>query len=100
MRRRVDDAVFTAHLDVARPSIGEAIDACVADGATEVVVVPWFLGPGRHTTHDIPKQAREAAERHAGLRLRIAEPLGVHEKLVDVLLDRASEARPDRGSES
>jgi sirohydrochlorin ferrochelatase len=94
LRRRTGAArVRVAHLELVEPSIGAAIDACAADGASEVVLVPWFLGPGRHTSVDIPEQAAAAARRHAGLRLRIAEPLGLHDKLLDVLLERAARAR-------
>ena len=94
VRRRADDArVRVAHLELAEPSIGDAIEACAAEGVTDLVLVPWFLGPGRHTTHDIPEQAATAARRHPALRLRIAEPLGLHDKLVDVVLERAAHAR-------
>ena len=51
-----------AHLEIAPPGIGEGIDACVAAGATEIVVHPYFLSPGRHTSHDIPRQV-EAGRR-------------------------------------
>lgn len=94
LRRRAGDArVRVAHLELAEPSIGDAVEACAADGVTDLVLLPWFLGPGRHTAHDIPEQAAAAARRHPTLRLRIAEPLGLHEKLVDVLLERAAHAR-------
>jgi sirohydrochlorin ferrochelatase len=94
LRRRSGAArVHIAHLELAEPSIGAAIDACAAEGVAEVVLVPWFLGPGRHTSTDIPEQAAAAARRHAGLRLRIADPLGLHDKLLDVLLERAARAR-------
>jgi sirohydrochlorin ferrochelatase len=93
LRRRAGARVHIAHLELAAPSIGAAIDAIAAEGVAEIVVVPWFLGPGRHTAADIPEQAAAAARRHAGLRLRIAEPLGLHEKLLDVLLERAARAR-------
>ena len=93
IRLRAGEAlVRVAHLELAEPSIGEAIDASVADGVTEIVLVPWFLGPGRHTSRDIPEQASAAARRHPNLRLRVTEPLGVHEKLVDVVLDRVAHA--------
>jgi sirohydrochlorin ferrochelatase len=94
LRRRTGAArVKVAHLELAEPSIGAAIDAAAAEGAAEIVLVPWFLGPGRHTSQDIPSQAAAAARRHAGLRVRIADPLGVHDKLLDVLLERAAAAR-------
>lgn len=95
LRRRVGDPVRVAHLEIAPPDLPAGIDACARAGAEEVVVLPYFLGPGRHTARDIPEQVRAARERHPTLRIRIAEPLGLHEKLVEVLLERAERARGD-----
>ena len=43
-------------------------------------------------TRDIPQLVQEAARAHTGLRIRITEPLGLHESLVDVVLARVDEA--------
>jgi sirohydrochlorin ferrochelatase len=80
--------VELAHLELAEPSIAQAIDTCAAGGAEEIVVHPFFLAPGQHTRVDIPRWVEEAARRHPGLRVRVSEPLGLHEKLVDVVLER------------
>jgi sirohydrochlorin ferrochelatase len=96
LRRRLPGRlVRVAHMELAPPSLGDAFDACVAEGSREVVVLPYFLGPGRHSADDIPRLAREAALRHPGVAVRVAEPLGVHDALVDVLLDRLAEASPE-----
>jgi sirohydrochlorin ferrochelatase len=93
LRERVPDRIVrVAHMEIAEPSIAQGIDACVAAGATEIVVHPYFLGPGEHTQRDIPRCVDEAARRHSDLRVRISEPLGLHEKLIDVVVARVEEA--------
>lgn len=92
--RRPEAFVCCAHMELARPSIAEGIDACAAAGAEAVVVHPYFLGPGSHSSEDIPRLVHAAAARHPGLRVRISEPLGLHPKLVDVVLDRVDAASP------
>ena len=84
--------VRTAHLDLAEPRIPAAIDACAAEGASEIIVAPWFLSPGAHSARDLPHIAEEAARRHPGVHIACAEPLGLDEKLVDVLLARIAAA--------
>jgi sirohydrochlorin ferrochelatase len=84
--------VEIAHMEIAPPSIADGIAACVAAGADEIVVHPYFLGPGRHTSETIPELVKAAARAHAGLDIRISAPLGIHPKLVDVILDRLREA--------
>ncbi len=81
-----------AHLSLTPPGIGEAFDACVAAGASEIVVHPYFLAPGRHSRTDIPAAIREAATRHPGVSYVLTEPLGLHDKLLEVILDRVEEA--------
>ncbi len=90
--RRPTLIVEIAHMELAPPTVDEAFDACVARGATEVVVMPYFLARGRHATEDIPALARAAAARHPHVALRIAEPLGVHALLAELVLARADDA--------
>ncbi len=89
--RDPERVVHVAHMEIAPPDIAAGIAACVADGAREVVVHPYLLAPGRHSQEDIPAQAAAAAERHPGVRVRVSPPLGIHEKLIDVVLERVNE---------
>ncbi|HXV35992.1 MAG TPA: CbiX/SirB N-terminal domain-containing protein [Myxococcota bacterium] len=86
--RAPGDIVAIAHLELAQPDIASGIDACVALGATRIVVHPFFLGPGRHTSDDIPAEVARAHRRHPSLEIRISEPLGGHAALLDAILDR------------
>jgi len=93
VRARVSDRfVQVAHMEQASPSIEQAVAACVAAGAEEIVVHHYFLGPGNHTRVDIPRLVGEAAAQHPGLRIAISEPLGLDEKLVELVLARVEEA--------
>ena len=53
-----------------------------------MVVAPYFLGPGRHWTEDIPRLAREAAALHPGVVHLVSAPLGLHESIARVLDER------------
>ena len=88
-QKRPQLIVQIAHMELAEPSIGQGIAACVRAGATEIVVHPYMLSPGRHATQDIPRMATEAAATHPGVTIRVTEPLGLHEKLGEVILQRA-----------
>ncbi len=84
--------VVCAHLEIAEPTIAQAVDSCAAQAATEIVVHPFFLGPGRHTQSDIPEQVAAAAAAHPEIRIAISEPLGLHEAVIDAIADRIEEA--------
>jgi len=84
-----DVLVRYAHMELAAPGIGDAFAACVADGATEVVAFPYMLSPGKHSTRDIPRMVGEAAARFPGVRFTVTPAFGLHEKLGEVVLERA-----------
>lgn len=77
-----------AHMEIADPDFFEGVAACVRAGAREIVVQPYFLGEGRHTRETIPGLIEEAARHHPGIAFRVSAHLGLHEKLVEVVLER------------
>lgn len=84
--------VVPAFLELTEPSIDEAIDLAVADGATTVVVLPYFLHPGRHLTEDLPRIVAEATERHPAAVVRLAPSFGSDPALADVLAAQVARA--------
>lgn len=80
-------------MELAEPSIEQGFAACAAAGALDVTVHPYMLAPGRHATRDIPRMVEEAAQRHPGIAFRVSAPLGVHELLAKVVVERVGEAR-------
>ena len=88
-RQRPGLIVHIAHMDLVEPTVRQGLEACVRDGATEVIVHPYMLSPGNHATNDIPHQVEQAALGFPRLRFRVTEPLGLHEKIAQVVLERA-----------
>ncbi|MDB4881469.1 MAG: Sirohydrochlorin cobaltochelatase [Gemmatimonadetes bacterium] len=78
-----------AHMELAEPSIADGVRACVEAGATELIVFPYMLSPGRHSTGDIPRMVAEAAAAHPEVQVRVTSAFGVHEKLAELILGRA-----------
>ncbi len=82
--------VAAAHMELAAPSIADAFSACVAQGATRVVVHPYFLSPGRHSTTDIPRMVTEAAKHYPDIGFHVTQPLGLDEQIAQVIVKRIS----------
>ena len=78
-----------AHMELAEPTIEQTIDKCVAQGATEIIVHPYMLSPGRHATKDIPELVFKAAKKHPNVKTCVTKPLGLDKKIAEVILDRA-----------
>ncbi len=81
--------IEASHMELAEPTIEEGIHACVQRGATEIVVQPYMLSPGRHSTSDIPRMVKEISEQYLNISIRVSSHLGVHTKIAEVLLEKA-----------
>ncbi len=82
----VGRTVTAAFLELAEPDLPTAIDRVSADGATNIVVLPYFLHPGNHMTRDIPALAAAARERHPGVEITVAPLFGADPALVDLVV--------------
>lgn len=78
-----------AHMDLAEPDIRRGFTACVEAGATDITVFPYMLSPGRHSTADIPRMVAAAASAFPRVTFSVTPAFGVHEKLAELILDRA-----------
>jgi sirohydrochlorin cobaltochelatase len=93
-KRLGETPVHPAFLEINAPTIGEAVDACVAAGARTVKILPYFLLTGRHVREHIPQMARAARKRHRGrAKIVLCPYLGFNPKIVDVLLQRVRSRR-------
>ena len=92
LRRRGHDVVEACFLELAEPGIDEGAARCVARGAGSVVLLPYFLSAGVHVRRDLAAARRRLAERFPQVEFRLAEPLGRHPLLIDVVLERVRDA--------
>ena len=82
------EVVEPAHMELAEPSIESAYRKCVERGATRIVVCPFFLGPGKHWTGDIPRITAEAARAFPQTEYHVTMPLGIDDLILDLLNTR------------
>ncbi len=88
LRRGLDGALFVvAYNEFCAPTIEEAVDALVAAGAGEIVVVPSMLTPGGvHSEIEIPEVLAELRVRYPDLTLRYAWPFDL-ERIAGMLVE-------------
>lgn len=89
VRRKADGRyheLACAFLELAEPSIPCGIEALIANGAEQVIVLPYFLAAGRHITEDIPAQVRVKQHEHPLVEIVIAPYLGTADEIPALLL--------------
>lgn len=84
--------VQTSFLELTTPTIAEGGALCVAAGAKRVVMLPYFLSAGVHARDDMMAAREELASRFPEVEFLLAQPLGRHPLLVEVVEQRAEEA--------
>jgi sirohydrochlorin ferrochelatase len=92
LRARGQSLVEASFLELAQPGVEEAGVRCVEQGARRVILVPYFLSAGVHVRRDLAAARAKLAERFPEVEFRLAEPLGQHPLLLDVVAERVREA--------
>ncbi len=81
--------VKTAFLEFATPSLEECMLSCVKKGASEIVILPYFLASGKHVTRDIPEVVQKIQTSHPQIKMILKEHIGSASGMVTLLNDMA-----------
>lgn len=93
LRARGHPIVVASFLELAEPGIEAGGRECVARGASRVVLVPYFLSAGVHVRRDLTQSRANLAHEFPAVEFLLAEPMGRHPLLADVVAQRAAEAQ-------
>jgi sirohydrochlorin ferrochelatase len=96
LAERTGGPVLPAFLELAEPTLDDAVARLVADGATRVVVLPYFLYPGRHIQRDIPALVDGARAANPAVTIEVGQLFGADPAVLDLLATQLSlAAGPD-----
>ena len=84
--------VVASYLELAPPGIEDGARVCVSRGASRVVMVPYFLSAGVHVRRDLTEARDRLAAEFPHVDFRLADPLGRHPLLVEVVRQRVEAA--------
>lgn len=86
------DIIHAGFLELAETLIPDGIRKCVDDGATSIIVLPYFLNSGRHVIEDIPEIVDETKTSYPDTDIKVASHLGASELMMDLLISTANSA--------
>ena len=81
-------------LELMRPTFDEGVACLVDQGATSIMVVPIFMAAGSHVKKDLPRLAADAMDRHEGLLIELAAPVGEADSVLAAMAEYAIGAKP------
>lgn len=98
LRRRGFPHVFPSFLELAEPTILAAGTACAQSGVRLVVLLPYFLSAGKHVVDDLESARCSLAKSVPTVEFRLADPLGPHSLLENILIERLEACRDRAGA--
>lgn len=86
--------VVCAYLELSEPSLTQAVDQLVQQGAVGVTVVPMFLGTGKHARADLPVLVEQLRAKHPSVRLHVQPAVGEDPRVAALMAEIACEPPP------
>jgi sirohydrochlorin cobaltochelatase len=83
--------VACAYLEWSTPTLDEACEGLIAQGAHEISVLPLFLGVGKHARQDLPELVAQMTARWPNIAFQLQAAVGENARLVALLADIALE---------
>lgn len=77
--------VKAGFLELAKPDIHDTIDAAINAGATELVILPYFLASGTHVVDDIPRIVAERLAANPEMSYTILTHVGGAEGMLNLI---------------
>jgi sirohydrochlorin cobaltochelatase len=83
--------VTPAYMANGAPSLPEAVQAKILEGAMRIIVMPLFLFRGVHVTVDIHEELREIREQHPNVEILFTKELGADDGIANLAVQRIME---------
>jgi len=87
--------VIGAALQFNHPTLEEAVESLAVRGVERIVIMPYFLFPGRHITEHIPQLVERLESRYPEVQFIATNTLGNDELLIARVAKRIEEAAPE-----
>jgi len=92
VRKKAPEIVIEpAFMEFSERTFERGVAALAEKGVTEIKIVPYFLFLGMHLKEDIPEMATRCAAGFPNIKIVMGKPLGVDERLADIVVDRIRE---------
>jgi sirohydrochlorin cobaltochelatase len=85
-------SVQCAYLELCEPNLENVVSEMVAQGVTQIKILPMFFGIGKHAREDLPELVRSLRAAWPALRLECEPAVGEHPLLKQAIVAIATQA--------
>jgi sirohydrochlorin cobaltochelatase len=86
-----DVPVRCAYLELTVPDLPSAVGELVSLGASQLTIVPMFLGTGRHAREDLPALVESLRQAHPAVTFALQQAVGEDPRVIELLAKIAVE---------
>jgi sirohydrochlorin ferrochelatase len=85
------DIYHASFLEIAKPGLLDSIESCVNEGASSIVLLPYFLNSGNHVVKDVPHIVSQVKLKYPSLDIQVTTHIGVSSLMIDLIISLAEE---------
>lgn len=85
------EAIRYAFMQFAHPNFEKGLSALIENGATDILIVPYFLFDGVHMQEDIPQMMRAFEAEHPQVTLSLGTTLGEDDRLASIIAEQITQ---------
>ena len=86
--------VACAYLELTEPDLPQTAAMMIERGIQHIVIVPMFLGVGRHAREDLPVLVKELQQRHPDVQFELRRAIGEEPQLTQAMANIALSSLP------
>ena len=80
-----NQVVACAYLELTQPSLPDLVTELIASGASNIRILPMFLGVGRHAREDLPVLMDALQARYPRVQFDVLSAVGENEAVLDLM---------------
>jgi len=84
-KQRPEYPIELAYLEVMSPTLEDAIESLVSEGASAVTVFPLFMAQGGHLKQDLPRMLSAIRAAHPHIPIRLESAIGDVPEIVEAI---------------
>lgn len=84
--------VACAYLELCQPTLADAAAQLMAQGATQIAIVPMFLGTGKHAREDLPVLVTSLRAAHPHVLFKVQGAIGEDPRMTALMAQIACES--------
>ncbi len=84
-KQRPEYPIELAYLEVMSPTLEDAIESLVREGASAVTVFPLFMAQGGHLKQDLPRMLSAIRAAHPHIPIRLESAIGDVPEIVEAI---------------